>query len=112
MLHDVLAICSVRSWTSFSALSVVEVRFSPPLLVYVVGIRSSHVAIGTSSAAVALCRALPVMTERETCVRRTPTRPESAGFTGLQRMYWDALRDAVSVFVTGHKDTMPGGDQP
>jgi hypothetical protein len=55
MLHDVLAICS-DSLMDF-VLGLIGGGGSilaAPLLVYVVGIRSSHVAIGTSSVAVAL----------------------------------------------------------
>jgi hypothetical protein len=83
---------------------VVEVRFSPPLMVYVVATRSSHVAIGTSSVAVALSALSSLAGHARAGNVRSlhPHKAESAGFTGLQRVYWCALHDAVSVFVTGH----------
>ena len=75
-----------------------------PLLVYVVGIRSAHVAIGTSSVAVALSALSSLAGHaRAGNVRSSHShKTESAGLTGLQRMHWCALHDAVSVFVTGH----------
>jgi Sulfite exporter TauE/SafE len=105
MLHDVLAICSSSLVDFVLGLiggggSILAV----PLLVYVVGIRSSHVAIGTSSVAVALSALSSLAGHARAGNVRSlhPHKAESAGFTGLQRVYWCALHDAVSVFVTGH----------